>query len=71
MNEETIQVELTQSDILALKDMHDIAIGDDVFDLDSYGNIERANQIENCWKALKIIKSLTVENSAQKEDKEI
>jgi len=54
-----ITIELTQREIDYLSDLRKIAIWDDVFDLQAYDSISRANEISNCWEALKVIERLT------------
>lgn len=56
---EKILIELTQTELGYLSDLRKIAIGDDVFDLQAYDSISRANEIDNCWEALKVIERIT------------
>ena len=53
-----MNIELSEADILYLKDLHEIAIGDDVFDLPAYDSISRGEKISGAWIALTVIERI-------------
>jgi hypothetical protein len=62
-----MKVELSEADILYLKDLHEIAIEDDVFDLPAYDSISRGEKISGAWQALKVIERIIKFNPHQEE----
>jgi hypothetical protein len=52
------EIKLTEQDLLFLKDLLEIAIEDDVFDLPSYDSISRGDKISGAWKGLEVIERI-------------
>lgn len=52
------EIKLTEQDLFYLKELREVAIEDDVFDLPAYDSISRGAKIQGAWEGLKVIEKI-------------